>query len=847
MRPTRLLFRDGIFQSVDVNQLNILMGKNGAGKTRILADLKELFVEDSAHVYFRTTESMPWLYQDKTGSYPSTAVRPGQRLGRTSLRREEFKAEAFFEFEGPLVGSEELNSSSRHSLEDEPWRLLRDAAANAGFLGDYGIGGKSEWFVKLCAFLNALPQTGSPELRLNSSPDRRKTRNSVAPLKGFLDVSILNDVGVVRWLAGLLESPVYVNMRNREGYGSLMVRIPRSEIGTFAAAVGTEEMFISAELGAAGEVHGVKDFVVEGFRHSFDLAGDGLSLSDEVDSPFRNLVGGCYQWDSDVLLPIVEIPNNNFFTSSIPATFVPDSTEQISINMEKIVLEYAEIVAREICDRDADPQVNWLYQRGEAAEGFRFASRKKTWAFETFRIHPAVTIACQVIAACVNERLPDFITQHYSFSLIPLEPRDWTETGRVKFGLHSKPEYDSAMYGASPDNPVDFGGFFAASEEVVAELFGPKPSTKLIDLEALGAGTRRWVKAVISMVANSANSLEIDASRLDEEFYRQFEDTPEVLEDYDSIDEVWAKWECFCESDSGWSLVDFVGLNTRGVLLVDEPEAALHPAGVDSVGRWLENQAVTFGSVFVATHNLRIFDTDFPSTSRLMITAPLHEPRKLKRLDEEDELLTELVEEMGFSPGEVLLLTKYFLMVEGPHDQIVLEGLFGKEFKQASVKIIPLHGLKRAEKSFLDSELAASLKIPMGLLVDNIRLGERTGESKAIDRLLRECESAGKSVDVFPLTKADILDYLPDEVVAEFCQSEFDGWKVARERYDAEGEAQEASRRLDFKSWVRTSYGVELDRESIRKMVSETKRCFLIDEELQRIRDGVVAKAKYGI
>ena len=846
MRPTRLLFRDGIFQSVDVNQLNILMGKNGAGKTRILADLKELFVEDSAHVYFRTTESMPWLYRDQTNTDPGNSIQRVQRLRHPSLSREEFKVEAFFEFDGPLVESEGFNPISRNSLEGEPWRLLRDAAANAGFVAVDGVGSKSEWFVRLCAFLNALPQTGSPELSLNSSPERHKTKNSMAPLKAFLDVSALSDVGVVQWLAGLLGAPVYVNMRNSEGYGSLMVRIPRSEIGTFASAVGTEELFLSAKLGALDDFHGVKDFVVEGFRHSFDLAGDGPSLSEEVNSPFRNLVGGCYQWDSDVLLPIVEIPNNNFFTSNIPATFVPDSTEQISINMEKIVLEYAEIIAREVCEREARPQVNWLYRRGEAAEGFRFASRKKTWALETFRIHPAVTIACRVIAACVNERLPDFITQHYSFSLTPLEPREWTETGRVKFGLHSKPEYDSAMYGASPDNPVDFGGFFAASEEVVAELFGPKPSTKLIDLESLGAGTRRWVKAVISMVANSANSLEIDASRLDEEFYRQFEDTPEALEDYDSSDQVWAKWEYFCESDSGWSLVNFVGLNTRGVLLVDEPEAALHPAGVDSVRRWLENQAVTFGSVFVATHNLRIFDTDFPSTSRLMITAPLHEPRILKRLDEEDELLIELAQEMGFSTGEVLLLTKYFLMVEGPHDQIVLEGLFGRDFKQASVRVIPLHGLKRAEKSFLDSELAASLNIPMGLLVDNVRPGERTGESKAVDRLLRECESAGKSVDIFPLSKGDILDYLPDEVVADFCHSKFDGWDAAREIYSADEAAQDISRRVDYKTWVQSRYGMELDRESIRKMVSETKHRLLIHEELNRVRDGVITKARFG-
>ena len=82
--------------------------------------------------------------------------------------------------------------------------------------------------------------------------------------------------------------------------------------------------------------------------------------------------------------------------------------------------------------------------------------------------------------------------------------------------------------------------------------------------------------------------------------------------------------------------------------------------------------------------------------------------------------------------------------------------------------------------------------------------------------------------------------------MADFCHSKFDGWDAAREIYSADEAAQDISRRVDYKTWVHSRYGMELDRESIRKMVSETKHRLLIHEELNRVRDGVITKARFG-
>jgi endogenous inhibitor of DNA gyrase (YacG/DUF329 family) len=198
---------------------------------------------------------------------------------------------------------------------------------------------------------------------------------------------------------------------------------------------------------------------------------------------------------------------------------------------------------------------------------------------------------------------------------------------------------------------------------------------------------------------------------------------------------------------------------------------------------------------------------------------------------------------MGFSRGEILLMTRYFLFVEGPHDAILLNEFFGPLLNRHGIRVIPLHGIKRA-KSLADAEIVSELDIPVGVLVDNFVDGRKTGESKEIDRMLREYASKEKSVDIYGLSAPDILDYLPSEVLTKRCQKPFPGWEGARRAHgiacEKRGEV------VDFKQWLQKEYEISLSREDIRIMAYETMIRGLVPAEIEAQINRVVSRLRFG-
>jgi len=440
------------------------------------------------------------------------------------------------------------------------------------------------------------------------------------------------------------------------------------------------------------------------------------------------------------------------------------------------------------------------------------------------------------------------VKNHYQFVLSPLSPKDWIGGSRVRAGVIPQVDIVAKAEFLAESNTTEPEEVHISSEFLKKNFDADTGSVNFpMDIKLLGAGMRRWILIVLLMCWDSCTSFRLDTGELQESFRALI--PIEALSDDEVDDDEFAQalWGFFCVSDDGFSKVKLDGWSDGGVLLIDEPEAALHPEAVISIGRWLEDQAVSFGSVFVATHSLKVFDRDFPSLSRLALSVerlnPLqgvaqHRPRNhlIRKIDFGNIASSEWASKMGFTQGELMLLTKYMLLVEGPHDAILIEEFMGGTLGSMGVRVIPLHGLKRAEKSLIDGELAAELGIPMGILVDNYLPGRKSGEEKAVQRLLREHLAMGRSVDIFGLQKPDILDYLPGQIVNKRCEREFEGWEAARNLWKAIP-AESNKLKVDFKSWVQSEYGVELNRESIRAMAYETTMRGLIDEEFFKLLD----------
>lgn len=270
------------------------------------------------------------------------------------------------------------------------------------------------------------------------------------------------------------------------------------------------------------------------------------------------------------------------------------------------------------------------------------------------------------------------------------------------------------------------------------------------------------------------------------------------------------------------------------LLLVDEPEANLHPAAVEDVLDWLVAVAPRTGGVVVATHHpafLSLGDDDADLVHVQVRAGKTH----LRDVTSTDVRSTDaLIADLGISRADLLQRTRMLLFVEGPHDRSIVDAYIGDLLTQARVKVVPMHGTDNA-MALVDSDLATALDIPIGVLIDNAT-GVGTAEERAIDRLQSEARAEGVTVARFGIKKRDILHYLDDEV----CRSaapKFPGWDAAVEEWRA------GSRAENFKRFVTQTYGLRLDRKTVDRLARESALHGPPPRALLRIAKEVVAAA----
>lgn len=279
------------------------------------------------------------------------------------------------------------------------------------------------------------------------------------------------------------------------------------------------------------------------------------------------------------------------------------------------------------------------------------------------------------------------------------------------------------------------------------------------------------------------------------------------------------------------------------VLVCDEPERGLHRRAEQHLSSALHQAALAVGApVIVATHSPALLNdprvtvvhvSRDVSTGRAM-TSTLT-PSTRSALDREL-----LAAELGLTPADLLQMTRVFVLVEGPHDRIVVEHLLGDDLDAAYATCIPVGGAK-ALTTLLDSDLLFSFTdAHVVLVLDNLNqavIGEiwvritaayTAGDDQAAKRALRDLEripggEAGwlrnlaeqaltngmlDRIHVHGLHEPDVICYLPPEFFVEGASS----W----EPLVADWRRHFAPRPpVDLKAWLRENRRGRISKKTI--------------------------------
>lgn len=276
------------------------------------------------------------------------------------------------------------------------------------------------------------------------------------------------------------------------------------------------------------------------------------------------------------------------------------------------------------------------------------------------------------------------------------------------------------------------------------------------------------------------------------------------------------------------------------VRVIDEPEAHLHPAAqrrvAQTLGSW-SNAGPR--NVVIASHSHYFLGNRAFQAVQVVPTGIV--PLTSGALSVTDEL----AQEMGLTRGELLVTRQGILIVEGPHDRVVLEQLFSDQLNDAGVGILALYGTKNT-LALLDTDFWQHFTdVPIAVMFDKtadhtLPWAQLTDEAKQLKKLLDAARKSGRHIAQIPLAGADIIVYLDEQLVHNRFAG-FRGWKWV----EAEWARERGAGRLKFKKFVTDRAHADLDNtDRIRSIASEMRTSRApIHSDLRRAVEQVCAWA----
>jgi hypothetical protein len=317
-----------------------------------------------------------------------------------------------------------------------------------------------------------------------------------------------------------------------------------------------------------------------------------------------------------------------------------------------------------------------------------------------------------------------------------------------------------------------------------------------------------------------------------------------AVEDLSQAEGRWARFAI------RWALEALTLGRIPAVVVVDEPEAALHRSAEEHVARGLDALTVGGTQVVVATHSPLLIDE--PTTA-------LYEVRKTSGRSELCALASlerEALGRLGLRPSDLLRRHRVFVLVEGEHDEIVLRRLCGEQLREARAEIIAIRGgskLPRTTDSqmlfdFTDAHAVAVLDNVDAQYVRRVweeaRCRESTsGREEAIDHIdeafknaprksaeydwiatwLKRALARGLSsrLEPYGLRAQDIIEYLPVDVLVPGGGHD---WQALRAEHALALPTQDKAKGLhDFKTWLTRVKGADTSVDNIRRAVEAVR------------------------
>jgi hypothetical protein len=348
------------------------------------------------------------------------------------------------------------------------------------------------------------------------------------------------------------------------------------------------------------------------------------------------------------------------------------------------------------------------------------------------------------------------------------------------------------------------------------------------DLKVVGAGTSRWAAAAIRLASRrlvQGRQVVLDSAGVpvdDNDERRRL-----VIEAY--------------TAPLAQAAVQLVPADSPAVYIADEPESHLHPGALQSVREWLSQLAETAAAVLVATHSTAVLDS--PSTRiRRILVLPSAEGTMLREMTGAlDDELARVSDVLGLTKGELLLLARLALFVEGPHDQIILGEWFGGQLRAAGIHVFPVRGVDNLP-GLITAEIVPALGIRLAAISDGTSVARalagtpQTRGEIAVARLLSEAAQRGVHVHAVGLGKPDILLYLDEETCRQAAPG-FPGWEAAI------GTWRDSGSHAPWKRWVKDIYRLPLTHDGIRALARECRNRHTIPAELTQSITSLIAYA----
>lgn len=255
------------------------------------------------------------------------------------------------------------------------------------------------------------------------------------------------------------------------------------------------------------------------------------------------------------------------------------------------------------------------------------------------------------------------------------------------------------------------------------------------------------------------------------------------------------------------------------VRVFDEPEAHLHVTAQRQVAAAVQSMRNEGQNIIVATHAPAFLE--FPEWQTVHIsdgTVAAVPPSDLR-------VRRRVARELGLTRGELLSTVAVVLVVEGPHDQLVLDLLYGPDLRHAGIAVVRMFGTDNLPALLSLDFIERYVDAPVALMLDYTKTERveaykpRTDEERKLVDLRRAAKKKGLVFQTIGLRLPDIICYLNEQAIQRV-SPDFPGWGPVLRKFES------IRLRPSFKPWLLRDYGVDLThsgriREVLDVMVAE--------------------------